>query len=88
MAKVKITPLHNRIAVSLKKPESVTPGGIIIPETSFKSGTEGVVIAIGAKVEQIKVGDTIKFGEHAGTEAEAHGIEFLLMRESDVMMIL
>jgi len=81
-------PLHNRIAVTLDKPETVSAGGIILPATTFKSGTEGIVIAIGPKVEQIKVGDHIKFGEHAGIEATANGLDFLIMRESDVMIIL
>lgn len=80
-------PLHNRIAVTLDKPETTSAGGIILPATTFKSGTEGIVIAIGPKVEQIKVGDHIKFGEHTGTEATANGLDFLLMRETDVMMI-
>lgn len=88
MSKQKLPqPLHNRIAVTLDKPETQSAGGIILPATTFKTGTEGIVIAIGPKVEQVKVGDHIKFGEHAGTEATANGIDFLIMRESDVMMI-
>lgn len=92
MAKSKrvIQPLHNRIAVTLDVPEKVSAGGIILPATSSNDAskaTEGTVIGIGPKVEGIKVGDHITFGQHAGTEATVNGIDILIMRDSDVMFV-
>lgn len=81
-------PLHDRLIVSRKKPETVSAGGIIIPETIIQDDqNEGVVVAVGPKCEAVKVDDRIKFGEYAGTEIEHDEQEYLVMRESDVMFI-
>lgn len=40
-------PLHDRLIVSRKKPETVSAGGIIIPETIIQDDqNEGVVVAV------------------------------------------
>ncbi|HMX05606.1 MAG TPA: co-chaperone GroES, partial [Chitinophagales bacterium] len=36
----------------------------------------------------VKVGDTVLYGKYAGTEINVDGVEYLIMRESDVFAIL
>lgn len=96
-------PTQDRIVVTRKKPETVSQGGIILPEMALPKETEGFVVAIGPRVGATeravagtdgpvvgvpKVGDHIYFGQYAGTEFPYEGQEYLIMRESDVLMIL
>ncbi len=36
----------------------------------------------------VKAGDTILFGKYSGSEVKIEGIEYLIMREDDVMGIV
>lgn len=95
-------PTVDRVLVSRKKPETVSKGGIIIPEIAVDDETIGFVIAIGPQVGKTErtatapgeynrypqPGDTVFFGQYAGTTLVHDGKEYLMMRESDIMAIL
>ncbi|MFM8840822.1 MAG: co-chaperone GroES, partial [bacterium] len=42
-----LTPLHDRVLVRPSKPEEVTAGGIIIPDTAKEKPMQGEIIAAG-----------------------------------------
>jgi chaperonin GroES len=90
-------PLHDRVVVKRIDAEEKSTGGIIIPDTAKEKPSQGEVIAIGpgGRDEQgklipldVKVGDRILFGKWSGTEVKIDGVEYLIMKESDVMGIL
>ena len=92
-----IKPLHDRILVKRVEEDTKTAGGIIIPDTAQEKPMEGKVIAVGkgARVEDgklqpldVKKGDRILFGKWSGTEVTFDGVDYLLMKEPDVMGIL
>jgi chaperonin GroES len=74
-----------------------TAGGIIIPDTAKEKPSEGKIIAVGpgAKTEdgkilpmEVKVGDLVLFGKWSGTEVKIDGVEYSIMKESDIMGIM
>ena len=90
-------PLHDRVLVRRVEAEEKTAGGIIIPDTAKEKPQEGEVVAAGsgAKAEDgkvtpldVKAGDRILFGKWSGTEIKLDGVEYLIMKESDIMGIL
>ena len=90
-------PLHDRVVVKRVEEETKTRGGIIIPDTAKEKPMQGEVIAVGpgARNEKgelqaldVKVGDRILFGKWSGTEIKLDGVEYLIMKESDIMGIL
>jgi len=90
-------PLHDRVLVQPLDGEEKTAGGIIIPDTAKEKPSEGKVIAVGpgAKTEdgkilpmEVKVGDLVLFGKWSGTEVKIDGIEYSIMKESDIMGIM
>ena len=94
---MKFRPLHDRVLVKRVESESKTAGGIIIPDTAKEKPQEGEVIAVGpgardenGKIQalDVKVGDRILFGKWSGTEVKIDGVEYLIMKESDIMGIL
>jgi chaperonin GroES len=95
--RMNLTPLHDRVLVRPSKPEEVTAGGIIIPDTAKEKPMQGEVIAVGpgkvnddGKVSalQVKVGDAVLYGKYSGTEVSVNGEELLIMRESDIFAVL
>ena len=93
-AKVNITikPLADRVLVLPAEAETVTKGGIIIPDTAKEKPQKGTVVAAGpGKKDEpvtVKVGDSVLYGKYAGTEISVDGKEYLIMRESDIFAIL
>ena len=90
-------PLHDRVLVQPLDGEEKTAGGIIIPDTAKEKPSEGKIIAVGhgAKTEdgkilpmEVKVGDLVLFGKWSGTEVKIDGVEYSIMKESDIMGIM
>lgn len=93
-----IRPLQDRIIVERVEEETKTAGGIIIPDTvSKEKPQEGKVIAVGkGKVTpegkvlplDVKAGDLVLFGKYAGSEIKIDGVEYLIMREDDILGVV
>jgi chaperonin GroES len=92
-----LTPLHDRVLVRPSKPEEVTSGGIIIPDTAKEKPMQGEIIAAGpGKINddgkitglQVKIGDSVLYGKYSGTEVSVNGEDLLIMRESDIFAVL
>ena len=94
---MKFRPLHDRIVVTRIDAESKTAGGIIIPDTAKEKPSEGEVIAVGPGGRDedgklipidLKKGDRVLFGKWSGTEVKIDGVEYLIMKESDIMGVI
>ena len=94
---MKFRPLHDRVVVKRVAEEEKTKGGIIIPDTAKEKPMEGEVVSVGpgARDEKgtlvapdVKAGDRILFGKWSGTEVKIDGVEYLIMKESDIMGVL
>jgi len=94
---MKFRPLHDRVVVRRLEEEERTKGGIIIPDTAKEKPQQGEVVAVGpgARNEEgkivaldVKEGDRVLFGKWSGTEVKIDGVEYLIMKESDVMGVI
>ena len=94
---MKFRPLHDRVVVKRVEEEGKTKGGIIIPDTAKEKPMEGEVVAVGpgARDEKgalvpldVKAGDRILFGKWSGTEIKLDGVDYLIMKESDIMGVI
>lgn len=88
-----IKPIGQRLLVEVKKPETKTASGIIIPDSATKKQSQGVVKALGKelsddKKNEIKIGDTVLYGEYAGTKIENNKTEYLLLELNDILAIV
>jgi chaperonin GroES len=92
MATVNIKPLGDRVLVEPAQAETKTAAGIIIPDTAKEKPQKGKVIAVGAGKKDepmtVKEGDMVLYGKYSGTEINVDGVEFLIMRESDIYAII
>jgi chaperonin GroES len=91
-----IRPLHDRLLVKRLEEDQTTPGGIVIPDAAKEKPSKGEVIAVGTgkpldngelRRLEVKVGDKVLFGKYAGNEVKFDGIDYLVLREDDVIAI-
>ncbi len=92
MGKINIRPLGDRVVVEPAKAEEKTVSGIIIPNNSQEKPNQGTVVAIPEKNEDnnvtVKVGDTVLYGQYAGTEIDIDGDNYLIMSETDILAVV
>ena len=89
-----VRPLHDLILVQRLEEGEQQIGGIIIPDSAKEKPQRGTVIATGdGKVTDdgervkldVKAGDTILFGKYSGQEIKLDGVEYLIMKEDEVL---
>ena len=95
---MKIRPMNDRVLVKRLEPKEQVRGGIIIPDTAKEKPQEGEIIAVGpgkrsedgSKVQAmaVKAGDRVLFGKYAGTDVKIDDVDYIIMREDDILGIL
>jgi chaperonin GroES len=94
---MKFRPLHDRLVIERIEAEATTAAGIIIPDNAKEKPQRGEVVAVGPGGREesdklipldVKVGDQVLFGKWSGTEVKIDGVEYLIIKESDVMGVL
>jgi len=88
-----IKPLSDRVVVKPLEEMEVKKGSIIIPDTAKEKPMQGEVMAAGpGRTEDgklvpmsVKKGDKILYGKYSGTEVTVDDVEYLIMRESDIL---
>ena len=94
---MKIKPLSDRVIVVRIEEKEKTTGGIIIPETAREKPQKGKIAAVGPgkwdkngkrTPPEVKKGDHILFGKYAGNEVKIDGVEYLIMKEDDILGIV
>ncbi len=94
---INIRPLYDRIVVKRIDEKETTRNGIVIPDSAQEKPQEGEIMAVGKgkRLEDgtvvaldVKAGDRILFGKYSGNEIKLEGIEYIIMREDDVLGVL
>jgi chaperonin GroES len=95
---MKVTPLADRVLVKPIDTHEVKKGGIIIPDTAKEKPQEGEIIAVGkGRINEttgermpveVKKGDRVLYGKYSGTEITIDDVEYLILRESDILAVL
>ena len=84
-----IKPLGERVLIKQTEQEEVTKSGIVLPGTASKEKPIiGEVLAIGVKVEDIKVGNKVIFEKYSGTEIKDGEESYLILEKNNVLAIV
>ena len=92
-----LRPLHDRLIVQRLDEESTQHAGtIVIPDSAKEKPQRGTVLAAGLGKSNeagtrlpmdVKAGDTILFGKYSGQEVRVDGVEYLIIKEDDVLAV-
>jgi len=94
---MKIRPHRDRIVVKVLDADTVSAGGIVIPDAAAEKPNKGRVVAVGSGrlteagtvvPMEVKQQDIVLFGKHAGQNVKVNGEEFLILIEDDVMAVI
>ena len=92
-----LKPLGDRIVVKPNdEDESVTPSGLVIPDTAQEKPQLGEVLAVGPGEYKdgeripmdVSVGDLVFYSKYGGTEVKVEGEDYLVLSSRDVLATL
>lgn len=95
----KITPLYDKVLIKPMKPEEVSAGGIIIPDSAREGSIQGEVIAVGeGRINpdgsitplKVKVGDRVIYPKNKfdATHITVEGEDLMVLREPEIVGII
>ncbi len=91
-----LKPLADRVVVKLIEAEEKTQSGIFLTASAQEKPQVAEVIAVGPGgmvdgnevVMSVKVGMKVITSKYAGTEVKADGVEYNIVRQSDILAIV
>lgn len=91
-----IKPLGDRVVVKMTEVEETTKSGIVLPGAAQEKPQVALVVAVGPggvvdgkEVEMtLKVDDKVLLNKYAGTEVKIDGVEYTILKQSDVLAIV
>ena len=91
-----IKPLADRVVVKTVEAEETTKSGILLAGSAKEKPQIAEVVAVGPGglvdgkevVMTVKVGDKVITSKYAGTEVKCDGIEYNIVKQSDILAIV
>ncbi len=91
-----IKPLADRVVIKMLEAEETTKGGIILTSAAQEKPQVAEIVAVGPggvvdgeKVEmEVKIGDKVLISKYAGTEVKVDGVEYTILRQSEILAIV
>ena len=81
-----LQPLGTRVLIKPLEQESVTSGGIYLPETAKEKPQQGLVVAVGDdETIKVKPQDKVLFAKYTGTEVLLSGANHLILEANDIL---
>ncbi len=92
-----IKPLSDRVVVKLVEAEEKTKAGIFLTASAQEKPQVAEIVAVGPGARddngklipmEVKVGDRVITGKYTGTEVKMDGVEYTIVKQSDILAIV
>ena len=92
-----LKPLSDRVVVRRVDSDTVTKGGIVIPDAATEKADQGTVLAVGPGKRNnegevvaldVQVNDRVLFGKFSGQTVKVDGEELLILKEEDILAVI
>jgi chaperonin GroES len=90
-----LKPLADRVVIKMMEAEETTKSGIILTGAAKEKPQIAEVVAVGPGgnvdgkeiVMYVKAGDKVITSKYSGTEVKIDGVEYTIVRQSDILAI-
>ncbi len=92
-----LKPLGDRVILKVLEAEEKTSSGIFLPDNAQEKPQQAKVVAVGPGTHNdkgelvainVKEGDVVIFAKYSGTEVKYQGVEYLIVKESDLLAVV
>ncbi len=81
-------PTFDRILVERLPEETMSKGGIVLPDQSVTKPTQGTIVKLGPLVVAFAVGQTVMFGSYSGIDMLVDDHRYVLLKQDEITAIL
>lgn len=95
---MKIKALHNHVVIKQDENQEESYGRIVVADLGKEKPLQGTVVEVGPGVRsitgeyfiktEVQVGQTVVFPAFGGTKITVEGEEYIIMKESDLLIVL
>ena len=93
---MKIKPLADRVVIKMVEAEETTKSGIILAGSAKEKPQVAEVVEVGPGglvdgkevTMYVKGGDRVLISKYAGTEVKLDGVEYTILRQSDILAVV
>lgn len=82
---VPIQPLADHVVAQPEEAETKTRSGLYVPDSAKEKPKTSKVVAVGAAVKNVKVGDRIIYGGFTQTEVNVEGVDYVIVKEENIL---
>ncbi|HSE29074.1 MAG TPA: co-chaperone GroES [Candidatus Saccharimonadales bacterium] len=83
-----LKPLADRVVAVREQAQNKTASGLFLPDEAKEKSVVAKVVAVGKEVKEVKKDDLIVYKEYSVTELKTGGVEYLIVKEEDVLAVL
>ena len=91
-----IKPFADRVVVKMVEAEETTKSGIILAAAAQEKPQVAEIVAVGPggivdgkeTVMYVNVGDKVIMSKYSGTEVKLDGVQYTILRQSDILAIV
>lgn len=83
-----LKPLGDRIVAKAEESKTQTASGLYLPDSAKEKSKVAKVVATGKAAKDIKTGDRIIYKEYSTTEVKIDGVEYIVLKEEDILATL
>lgn len=89
-----LRPLEDRVVLKILDAETVSAGGIVLPDSAQEKPQRGKITAVGEgrlskdgnRIKpDVKKGDVVLFGKYAGSDVKIDGTDYKILRENEIL---
>ncbi len=89
---MKLVPLGDRVVLKQLEAEEKTKSGIILTSQAQEKPQEAEVVAVGPGTDEVKMEvkakDKVIYSKYAGTDVKLDGVEYIIVKQSDILAIV
>lgn len=93
---MKLRPLADRVVMKNVEVEETTKSGLILAGSAKEKPQMAEIIAVGPGgvvdgkevVMNVAVGDKVIYSKYAGNEVKIDGVEYIIVRQSDILAVV
>lgn len=91
-----IKPLADRVVIKMVEAEETTKSGIILTASAQEKPSVAEIVAVGPGgmvdgkeiTMNVKVGERVLVSKYAGNEVKVDGVEYSILRQSDILAVV
>lgn len=83
-----LKPLGDRVIAVAEEAKNKTASGLYLPDNAKEKSKVAEVVAVGKDAKTVKKGDKIIYKEYSTTEVKLGGVEYIVVKEEDVLATL